>query len=37
MVLACQEDVYCDTLQATIEVIYDQVILEHNGGFIPLS
>jgi hypothetical protein len=37
MVLACQEDVYCDTLQSVIEAVYDRAILEHNGGFIPLS
>jgi hypothetical protein len=37
MVLACQEDVYCDTLQSVIESIYDRAIMEHNDGFIPLS
>jgi hypothetical protein len=37
MVLACQEDVYCDTLQTIIEAIYDRAIWKHNGGFIPLS
>ena len=37
MVLACQRDVYCDTLQGVIEAVYDRAIREHNGGFIPLS
>jgi hypothetical protein len=37
MVLACQEDVYCDMLQSTIEVIYDHAIQDRNGGFMPLS
>ena len=37
MVLACQRDVYCDTLQGVIEAVYDRAIQEHNGGFIPLS
>jgi hypothetical protein len=37
MVLACQEDVYCDTLQTVIEAIYDQAIWKHNGEVIPLS
>ncbi|HNU50216.1 MAG TPA: hypothetical protein PKJ98_04775 [Verrucomicrobiota bacterium] len=36
MVLACLRDVYCDTLQSTIEAAYDRAIQEHNGGFIPL-
>ena len=37
MVLACDRDVYCDTLQSVIEAVYDRAIREHNGGFIPLS
>ena len=37
MVLACQRDVYCDTLQGVIEQVYDRAIREHNEGFIPLS
>ncbi len=37
MVLACQRDVYCDTLQGVIEHAYDQAIRDHNQGFIPLS
>ena len=37
MVLACQREVYCDTLQSVIEATYDQAIREHNQGFIPLS
>jgi hypothetical protein len=37
MVLACDRDVYCDTLQSVIEAGYDRAIIEHNGGFIPLS
>ena len=37
MVLACQRDVYCDTLQGVIELAYDRAIREHNEGFIPLS
>ncbi|HNQ89031.1 MAG TPA: hypothetical protein PKM73_10490 [Verrucomicrobiota bacterium] len=37
MVLACQRDVYCDTLQGVIEAAYDRAIQEHNQGFIPLS
>jgi hypothetical protein len=37
MVLACQRDVYCDTLQSVIEDTYDQAISDHNRGFIPLS
>jgi hypothetical protein len=37
MVLACERDVYCDTLQSAIEAVYDRAIREHNGGFIPLS
>ena len=37
MVLACERDVYCDTLQNVIEVAYDQAIRNHNSGFIPLS
>ena len=37
MVLACQRDVYCDTLQSVIEAVYDRAIREHNDGFIPLS
>ena len=36
MVLACHRDVYCDTLQAVIEAVYDRAIQEHNQGFIPL-
>lgn len=36
MVLACQRDVYCDTLQGVIEGVYDQAIRDHNQGFIPL-
>ena len=36
MVLACQRDVYCDTLQGVIEAVYDQAIRDHNQGFIPL-
>jgi hypothetical protein len=36
MVLACQRDVYCDTLQSVIEAAYDRAIHEHNQGFIPL-
>jgi hypothetical protein len=36
MVLACQRDVYCDTLQGVIEAAYDRAIREHNQGFIPL-
>ena len=36
MVLACQRDVYCDTLQSVIEAAYDQAIRDHNQGFIPL-
>ncbi|MCL4195819.1 MAG: hypothetical protein KJZ87_29045 [Thermoguttaceae bacterium] len=37
MVLACQRDVYCDTLQGVIEATYDEAIRTHNQGFIPLS
>ena len=37
MVLACERDVYCDTLQSVIEAVYDRAISDHNGGFIPLS
>jgi hypothetical protein len=37
MVLACHREVYCDMLQAVIEQAYDHAIIEHNGGFIPLS
>jgi hypothetical protein len=37
MVLACQRDVYCDTLKAVIEATYDQALRDHNQGFIPLS
>jgi hypothetical protein len=37
MVLACQRDVYCDTLRSVIEATYDKAIREHNQGFIPLS
>jgi uncharacterized protein (DUF1697 family) len=37
MVLACQRDIYCDTLQSAIESTYDTAIREHNDGFIPLS
>lgn len=37
MVLACQRDVYCDTLQGVIEAVYDRAIQEHNQGIIPLS
>ena len=36
MVLACQRDVYCDTLQDVIEEAYDEAIRDHNQGFIPL-
>ena len=36
MVLACQRDVYCDTLQSVIEAVYDRAIRDHNQGFIPL-
>ena len=36
MVLACQRDVYCDTLQGVIEAAYDEAIRTHNQGFIPL-
>ena len=36
MVLACHRDVYCDTLQATIEAVYDRAIQEHGRGFIPM-
>ena len=36
MVLACQRDVYCDTLQGVIDSVYDQAIRDHNQGFIPL-
>ncbi len=36
MVLACQRDVYCDTLQAVIEGGLRPAIREHNQGFIPL-
>lgn len=37
MVLACRRDVYCDTLQSTIEAVYDEAIVAHNNGFIPLG
>ena len=37
MVLACQRDVYADTLQSVIESTYDAAIRDHNDGFIPLS
>ncbi len=37
MVLACERDVYCDTLRITIECAYDKAIQEHNGGFISLG
>ena len=37
MVLARDEDVYCDMLQAVIEAAYDRAIEEHSGGFILLS
>lgn len=37
MVLACHENVYCETLQSVIESTYDRAIQEHNDGFIPLS
>ncbi|MCZ7636695.1 MAG: hypothetical protein M5U12_12090 [Verrucomicrobia bacterium] len=37
MVLACDRDVYCDTLKGVIEAVYERAIREHNGGFIPLS
>ncbi|MBE7504440.1 MAG: hypothetical protein HS113_29940 [Verrucomicrobiales bacterium] len=37
MVLACERDVYCDTLKSVIEAVYDRAISDHNGGFIPLS
>ena len=37
IVLACDRDVYCDTLQSVIEAVYDRAIREHNSGFIPLS
>ena len=36
MVLACQRDVYCDTLQSVIEATYDQTIRDHSQSFIPL-
>ena len=37
MVLACERDVYCDTLQGVIKAVYDRAIREHNQGFIPLD
>lgn len=37
MVLACRRDVYCDMLQSTIEAVYDEAIVAHNNGFIPLG
>ena len=37
MVLACQRNVFCDTLRGTIEAVYDRAIREHNQGFIPLD
>ena len=37
MVLACQRDVYCDTLQGVIEAVYDRAIQEHNQGFVPVT
>jgi len=37
MVLACEREVFCDTLRGTIEAVYDRAIREHNQGFIPLD
>jgi len=37
MVLACERDVYCDSLRGVIEAVYDRAIRQHNGGFIPLD
>ena len=37
LVLACHRNVYCDALKATIERTYDEVIRQHNQGFIPLD
>jgi hypothetical protein len=35
--LGCRRDVDCESLQWTVEDIYDRGIIEHNEGIIPLG
>jgi len=37
MVLACHRDVYCDSLQTTVERMYNEAIHQHNQEFIPFD
>ena len=37
MVLACQREVFCDTLRGVIEAVYGLAFREHNQGFIPVT